>query len=84
MYDGTIYTRQSVPAPLLSITASNDNLVLAWLVPSMPFVLQSSPDLSAANWTDVQATPALNCRTLQYEVLIPKPPAPRFYRLESR
>jgi photosystem II stability/assembly factor-like uncharacterized protein len=69
---GTISVRQTPPAPpKLSLRFSSNNLVLSWLVPSLPFSLQARPDLSVGDWTNVVATPTLNCTNLNYEVTLP-------------
>jgi len=58
---------------------SGANLLLSWILPSMNFVLQESPDL--ATWSYVQANPALNYTNLQLEATVPRPNGSRFYRL---
>jgi hypothetical protein len=81
---GGIYTWQTTPAPVLSIINLSSNLVLAWTVPSMAFVLQQTPDLANSNWTNVAAGPTLNSITLQYRVATPPPRGATFYRLVSQ
>jgi hypothetical protein len=58
------------------------SLQLSWLLPSEPFVLEESGDLLA--WSRMAVTPALNYANLHYEVNLPAPIAPRFYRLASQ
>jgi len=77
---GGIYTWQTTPHPVLKITASGDNLLLFWIVPSFPFVLQQSSGLDGG-WSDVLAQPLLNYTNLNYEVSLPKPTGTVFYRL---
>jgi len=77
-----IYAFQTTPSPLLKIKQSGSSLLLSWIVPSMDFVLEESADLT--NWFDVQAAPALNYTNLHYEVSLPAPISPRFYRLASQ
>ena len=79
---GGIWTSQSTPVPELSIKQSDTNLVLSWLVPSLPFVLQENSDLTTTNWTDVPGTPALNFTNLQNQLTLPMPAGNRFYRLK--
>jgi hypothetical protein len=80
--DGGIWTSQSTPAPLLSITPSGTNLVLSWTVPSMDFLLQRNSDLTTTNWTEVTNTPTLNLTNLQYQVLVSASIGSQFYRLK--
>ncbi len=82
---GDIYTLQTKPSPVLNIAASDENLILSWVVPSMNFVLQENSDVTTTNWTDVTVGPTLNYTNLQYEVIVPTPrPRTMFYRLASR
>jgi hypothetical protein len=80
---GGIWTSQSTPAPVLSITPSGTNLVLSWIVPSLDFELQENSDLTATNWMDVTNTPTLNLTNLQNQVTLSSPIGNRFYRLKS-
>jgi hypothetical protein len=68
---------------VLTITAAGDNVVLSWIVPSRPFVLQQSPDLLTSDPADVTTPPVLNYFNLHHEVTLPTPTGPMFYRLES-
>lgn len=79
---GGIYTWQTTPHPVLNVTPSGTNLVLCWIVPSQPFVLQENADLTTTNWTDVATAPVLNLTNLQNQVTLPLPAANRFYRLK--
>ena len=79
---GGIWISQSLPTPTLNITRSESNLLLAWLVPSMDFVLQENSDLSRANWTNAPVTPALNFTNLQNEVTVSLAHDSHFYRLK--
>jgi len=78
-----IYTLQTTPTPVLSITPSAGSLLISWIVPSLPFVLQENAELTTPNWTDVTATPILNFTNLHHEVNVPLSSTRRFYRLRS-
>jgi len=80
MWGGPICTSESTPAPVLHAGLSSNNLTIAWIIPSMSFVLQQSPDLSATNWTEVTNTATMNCGSLENQVTV-SPGATRFYRL---
>jgi len=80
---GGIYTWQTTPTPVLNITPSGSGLLISWIVPSMPFVLQENFDLATPDWTDVPTTPALNFTNLHHEVTVPLSTTNRFYRLRS-
>lgn len=79
---GGLYTWQTTPHPVLSVRPSGTNLVLSWIIPSQPFVLQENADLTTTNWTDVAGAPVLNLTNLQNQVTLPLPAANRFYRLK--
>jgi hypothetical protein len=80
---GAIWTSQTTPAPGLTITRSNGNLTLWWIVPSTNFVLQQNSDLRTANWTNVTNTPTLNLTNLQNQIPLPLPAGDVFYRLKT-
>ena len=80
---GGIYTWQATPHPVLNVTPSGTNLLLSWIIPSQPFVLQENADLAATNWTDVASAPVLNLTNLQNQVTAPLSNARRFYRLRA-
>jgi hypothetical protein len=79
-YSG-IFIYQTIPAPVLNLVSSGDNMVLSWIVPSQNFVLQQSSDLSA--WSPLGVTPVLNYANLHYEVTVLRTGGQRFYRLAS-
>ena len=81
--NGGIYTWQTTPTPVLSLTPSDSSFLISWIVPSMPFVLQENLDLTTTNWTDVTTTPILNFTNLHHEVSVPLSSTNRFYRLKS-
>jgi hypothetical protein len=74
---GPIYTTQTTPSPVLNLSASDN--VISWIIPSLDFTLQQSPDLS--NWTDVTNLPVLNLTNLQNQVVLPPPDGNSFFRL---
>ena len=75
------YILQTLPSPVLSLTASQTDVSLSWLVPSMKFVLQEKAATDTAQWTEVPVPPTLVCTNLHYRVTVPKSPQARFYRL---
>jgi hypothetical protein len=79
---GGIYTWQTAPSPKLIIAPTAGGLLISWIVPSMPFVLQENADLNTADWTAVPMTPILNLTNLHHEVTVPLSGTNRFYRLQ--
>ena len=73
---GPIYVSQTTPSPVLNLSAPDNGI--SWLIPSLDFTLQQSPDL--LNWTDVTNPPVLNLTNLQNQVALP-PPGNSFFRL---
>ena len=73
---GGIYVSQTTPAPVLNLSALDN--VISWIIPSLDFNLQESPDLM--NWTDVTNPPALNLTNLQNQVTLPPPTGNSFFR----
>ena len=57
-------------------------LLISWIVPSMPFMLQETADLNTPDWTAVPMTPILNLTNLHHEVTVPLSGTNRFYRLQ--
>ncbi|HEY5910780.1 MAG TPA: hypothetical protein VJA21_09280 [Verrucomicrobiae bacterium] len=80
--DGGIYVSQTASAAVLKLISFGNSLLIFWIVPSVDFGLQESVDL--ANWSGVGTAPVLNFRNLHYEVSLPAPISPRFYRLASQ
>ena len=78
---GGIYTRQTTPAPALSIVPSGGSLTLSWTVPSIDLVLQGNADLNTNNWMGMTNKPTLNLTNLKYEVSLPLSVGSRFFRL---
>jgi photosystem II stability/assembly factor-like uncharacterized protein len=81
-YSGPIYTSQTTPAPQLNLAASDGNLMLSWLIPSVNLGLQQSSDLTTTNWTDMTNLPVLNLTNLQNQVVLPPPDGTSFFRLK--
>ncbi len=79
IYAGGIYTSQTTPAPDLRIRESGNTVLLSWIVPSLQYSLEESPDLT--NWLGAGVTPVLNYTNLHYEVSLALTPSQRFYRL---
>lgn len=79
---GGIYTWQTTPSPKLNITPFDSGLLISWIVPSMPFVLQETSDLNTPEWMDVTTQPTLNLTNLHNEVVLPLSSTKRFYRLK--
>lgn len=82
-YSGFIYRAQSVPQPVLKTRLSGTQLILSWIMPSAPFVLQQTDDLSSPNWLDLPSVPVLNTATLENEVTVPLTKTNSFYRLKG-
>jgi hypothetical protein len=80
---GGIWTLQFTPTPQLNLASANGNLAFSWIMPSTNFVLQQSPDLTSASWTDMMNTPTLNLTNLQDEVTLSPPGSNVFYRLKT-
>jgi hypothetical protein len=81
-YGGGIYTLQTTPRPMLSLTPSGANALLSWTIPSLAFTLQQSSDLTTTNWTDVPTPPVLNLTNLQNQVTVSPTNGNTFYRLK--
>ena len=80
---GYIYRAQSVPQPVLKTRLSGTNLVLSWIIPSAPFVLQETDDVTNPNWSALPLVPVLNTSTLENEVTVPLRTGNSFYRLKA-
>jgi hypothetical protein len=78
---GGIYILQTTRSPLLSLTATSNDLILSWLVPSTNFALQQCSDL--ASWTDLSNTPSLNLTNLNFQVMLTPSNSSGFYRLAT-
>ncbi len=80
---GGIYTSQTTPHPVLNVTLAGGNLVLSWIIPSQPFVVQENSDLATTNWIDMASSPVLDLTNLRNQVTLPIPTGNRFYRLKA-
>lgn len=69
------------PSAILDLIPSPTNLMLAWVVPSTNFMLQTSADL--VSWSDVTNPPALNLTNLQNQVTLPLSGSSGFFRLKT-
>jgi len=76
---GPIYVSQTTPVPVLNLSASHNDSVISWIIPSLDFTLQQSPDL--LNWADMTNQPVLNLTNLQNQVTLPPPDGNNFFRL---
>ena len=76
---GPIYVSQTTPVPVLSLAPVNGQPTVSWIIPSLDFTLQQSPDL--LSWTDVTNQPVLNLTNLQNQVVLPPPAGNSFFRL---
>jgi DNA-binding beta-propeller fold protein YncE len=76
---GGIFYLRTTPAPKLNLSVSNNQPLLSWIIPSLDFTLQQSPDLM--NWTNVMNSPVLNLTNLQNQVVLPPPGGNGFFRL---
>jgi hypothetical protein len=76
-----IYMSQTTPAPMLNLSASANDAAISWLIPSLDFTLQQSPDLSS--WTAVTNPPVLNLTNLQNQIVLPPPAGNSFFRLKQ-
>jgi len=78
---GGIYTMQSTVSPKINLTASNNSLVLSWLIPSTNFVPQKSSDL--VSWEDMTNQPLLNLTNLNNELTLSPTNSSGFFRLST-
>jgi hypothetical protein len=76
---GPIYVSQTTPSPVMNLSASDNDTVISWIIPSLDFTLQQSPDL--LGWTDVTNQPVLNLTNLQNQVTLPPTDGNSFFRL---
>jgi hypothetical protein len=83
-WNGKIWVLERTPSPVLSFQFHGANLLLSWIVPSMPFQLQQCSDLNSLAWTNVMTAPVLNYSNLHYEVTVSATLDRRFFRLISR
>jgi hypothetical protein len=76
------------PSPVMGIGRAGANLALSWLVPSVPFVLQSRNGLGLGAWTNLSEhmPPRLNFTNLHHELILPldNGVCSEFYRLRGQ
>ncbi len=78
-----IFTLQNVVAPALASSVSGGNVAVSWIVPSVPFQLQQTANLSRNNWAAVTNPPTLVPNDLLYQVVLPLGTPAGFYRLKQ-
>lgn len=78
---GTVFGLSLGPLPELSITLSGTNVVLTWTNTATGYTLQSTTNLSPANWTPVSAAPVVI--NGQNTVTNPASGAQMFYQLSQ-
>jgi hypothetical protein len=78
-----VWRLETTRAPHLQVTATVSTVNLAWVLPSIPFVLQNNPDCSPDGWEDVTNVPTLNLSNLHYEISLPLSDK-GYYRLRSQ
>ena len=78
---GGIHASQMPATPRLEMNVAGGAATLSWIIPSMKFELQESPDWSAINWTAVPTQPTNN--NYRQQVILSPPSGNRFYRLQS-
>jgi hypothetical protein len=69
---------QTTPPPVMNLSALDN--VISWIIPSLDFNLQQSPDL--LNWTDMTNVPFPNFTNLENQVALPSPVENSFFRLK--
>lgn len=79
LYDVTT-TNQGTPALTIFLTGTNA-VLLAWPVSPGSWTLQQTTELASGTWTSLTST--VNVVNGQNQVILPAPPANRFYRLQS-
>jgi hypothetical protein len=83
--DQNLFSLQTTPAPQLETRRlAGPQLSLSWIIPSAPFRLQQTPDLSVPQWTTLTNAPALIFTNVHYQVVAPVTGASGFYRLSEQ
>jgi len=83
LYEGGIWTAQTVQSPNMNISTPGNAAKLSWTIPSTNFVLQQCSSLASGDWTTVTNTPVLNLTNLQDEVVLSPVGSSLFYRLKT-
>jgi hypothetical protein len=81
--NGGLWRLSNSPTPRLQAALSPGSFRLDWVLPSIKFVLQQSPDCASASWKDVTNAPTLNLSNLRYQIELPMLDR-SFYRLKSQ
>jgi DNA-binding beta-propeller fold protein YncE len=81
--DQNLFTLQNIPAPKLNVAAIGSQLGLSWVVPSVPFTVQSAASVVAPQWSSLATTPTLSYSNLSYQIQVLPSAAAAFYRLSS-
>jgi hypothetical protein len=82
-FSGRIFISQSVPSPALTVARSESLICLSWLIPSMDFKLQQSPNSAGTDWADVTNQPILNYTNLNYQLTLTPSSQAMFFRLAA-
>jgi hypothetical protein len=80
-YWGVIAVLQTPSAPLLKLTATRTNAVIAWPASASAYILEQNTNLATTNWTAVGQSPAGAGTELR--VIVPLPAGNVFYRLRA-
>ena len=78
-----IWSAQLLAMPQVNIIPAETNLLVSWLVPSTPLVLQQNADLTSGIWTRVDDSLTLNSHNLHYEISVSPTNRQSFYRLAT-
>jgi hypothetical protein len=78
---GAAIALQTPGAPLLTITGSSTGITISWPSPSTGFLLQESPSLLPAKWT--QSTQTVSDNGTVRSVTVAPPTGLKFYRLAN-
>ena len=80
---GGLWRFSRPPAPRMQASLTTGSFRLSWVLPSINFVPQHSPDCTPASWAHMTNEPILNLSNLQYSVALPMSER-SFYRLKSQ
>jgi photosystem II stability/assembly factor-like uncharacterized protein len=76
---GPIFSFSTAPALHVDFQHSGSTGTLSWVIPSQPYSVQQSPDLS--HWTDMTDVPTVNFNMLQNELNVSITGQNNFFRL---
>jgi hypothetical protein len=77
-----LYVVQTAGAPLLTISRTNNAVMIFWSATSTNWMLQENANLSGTNWTTVPET-IMDNGTSKY-IIVSQPAGNQFYRLSSQ